>query len=62
MRGVGGGNGLAETDDGERLILERCEVCQSLGGVICHISVFMPDNDKNERGWFCLLHEFPRST
>lgn len=27
IRGVGGGNGLAETDDGERLILEGAEVC-----------------------------------
>lgn len=36
MRGVEGGNGLAETDNGERLILEKSEVYQSLGVVSCH--------------------------
>lgn len=39
MRGVGGGNGLAETDNEERLILEKGEVCHSLGVVNCHICV-----------------------
>lgn len=49
MRGVGGGNGFAETDDGEGLILEGGELCQSLGVVNCHIFVFMPDKN-SERG------------
>lgn len=39
IRSVGAGNGLAETDNGERLILEEAEVCQNLGVVNCHIYV-----------------------
>lgn len=48
MRGVGGGNGLAKTDDGKGLILEGGKVCQSLGVVNCHIFVFRPDSNNDE--------------
>lgn len=59
MRGVRGGNRLAQTDYGERLILEGGEFRQSLGAVNCHIYVECGSMKLWEK--VCLLHEFPRS-
>lgn len=38
-RGVGGGNGLAQTDDGERILCEFRENYKNFGGIICHVYV-----------------------
>ena len=36
---VGSGDGLAQTDDGERPVLEWFERCKNLGVVACHFCV-----------------------